>query len=284
MATWYMQRAKKEKNDEFYTLYEDVEKELVHYKEYFKDKIVYLPCDEPQISNFYKFFIDNFVEFGLKELVCTWLGGEEFFKVKKVHNELVNEYGYSFNSGDFNENNHFFDYCDIIVTNPPFSIWRNFFDVVIRSKKKFLIIGSFNNVIYKNVFPYMKDKSVHFGYNEVRHFYNNNPTNKEFGQISDVHVGVWFTNLPVRHYRPIVYGNKGIWQFYDDFEAIDVPKITYIPDDYDGLMGVPVTIFKYDIDDFNIIGASTEYSLGRVKLNGREPYKRIFIRRKKRKI
>lgn len=280
MGRTAMEKAKKEKNDEFYTLYEDIEKELSHYKPYFKGKKVYLPCDNPEISNFYKFFVDHFADYGIKELVCTWLGGNEFYKVTMHDGKLFNEYGYGFNSGDFMENDHFFKRADVIVTNPPFSLFRQFIDIIMKHKKDFLVVGPINAVGYKSVFGYIQKKVVDIGYTRLKYFFNNNVGKFGYGKVIPLNTMVWFTTLPVKK-KPVVYSGKGVWQMYDTHNAIEVNRSADMPRDYYGFIGVPVSALMWDLSDFDIIGIAEPYSFGNTVINGKNTYKRVFIRRKR---
>ena len=280
MGMMHLKRARKEKNDEFYTLYEDIEKELSHYKPYFKGKKVYLPCDNPEISNFYKFFVDHFADYGIKELVCTWLGGNEFYKVTMHDGRLFNEYGYGFNSGDFMENGHFFKRADIIVTNPPFSLFRAFIDTVMKHKKDCLVMGPITAVAYKPVFPYIQKRQLDIGYNHPNTFCDNNNGKPDCGKMAHLYNVVWFTTLPVKK-EPVMYSGKGVWQMYDSHNAIEVKRSADMPRDYYGFIGVPVSALQWDLSDFDFIGVNIEWSCGPTMLNGKQTFKRVFIRRKR---
>ena len=273
--------AKKNKSDECYTLYDDIEKELSHYKERFKGKVVYCPCDDPSFSNFYKFFVDHFKDYGLKELLCTWYHGTEFCSVRYKDGGLVDEWGFSFNDGDFAENDGFFKKCDIVVTNPPFSLFGDFVETIMRNGKDFLIIGNFLATTLRKVFPYMKNKSVRFGHNEVRRFFNGNKDRENYGKVIEVPHGVWFTTFPVEGKRPIPYNDNGVWQFYDTHNAISCSTCLEIPKGFYGFIGVPCTVFKWDLKDFDIVGLSKSFSQGEASLNGKRLFSRVFLKRKK---
>lgn len=278
-----LERSKKEKNDEYYTLYESIEKELSRYKAYFRGKRVYCPCDDPSFSNFYRFFVDHFFDYGLKEVVFTWLGGSEFYKLIRRGNTLYNEYGLTFNSGDFAENGYFFRACDIVVTNPPFSLWRKFFDMIMKYKKDFLVVGSLNCLKYKNVFPYVKSGKVRVGYNSILNYLNGNKNSDRYGTVTKISNGIWLTTLPVTERRAIPFNNRGkALLLYDNYDAVNVDNIVDIPPDYDGIMGVPVTIFTYDIRNYDVLGLTAAFSAGKDALvNGKKLFTRVFIRKKK---
>lgn len=220
--------AKKRKNDEFYTLYEDIEKELSYYKEYFKDKIVYSNCDTSN-SNFVKYFQNNFKELGLKD----------FF--------------YSSNNFSSPQSIELLKKADIVVTNPPFSIARQYISLLFQYNKKFLIIGDLNWITYLNVFSLFKENKMWLGYNSVREFTTPCKTTISIGNK------LWFTNLSLKIEREFLTLSKSYSQEkypkYDNYNAININKIKDIPKDYTGVMGVPITIMvKYNPKQFEILG------------------------------
>lgn len=290
-----LQKAKNTKNDEFYTQLTDIDKELAHYKEHFRDKIVYCNCDDPTKSAFWKYFHQHFAELQLKKLISTHYHREmSIYKMEYTGGDDNNiETGIKTQlkgNGDFSSQEclDILDECDIVVTNPPFSLFKNYVPILIAHKKKFLIIGNKNAITYKEFFPLLKDNKVWIGYNNVKSFIQLDGSIKKFGNIG------WYTNLEIekRHeklilnkkYTPKEYSN------YDNYLAINVNKVIDIPYDYNGVIGVPITFLdKYNPDDFEILGADEAEGKGlsnglyiqgskykQCYANGKRIYKRIF--------
>ena len=299
MENTNLHKAKAAKNDEFYTQLTDVAKELMHYKKHFKDKIVFCNCDDPTWSAFWKYFHLNFAELGLKILISTHYDWEEAtYKMEYTggdDNDI--EVGVKTpleGNGDFRNQEclDLLDESDIVVTNPPFSLFREYVAVLMEHQKKFLIIGNKNAITYKEFFPLLKNNEVWIGCTNVKEFLQPDGSNKKFGNIG------WFTNLDVakRHEKLILWKNYTPEEYprYDNYDAINVDKVSEIPCDYDGVMGVPITFMdKYNPLDFEIIGADeaegTGFSNGlyiqgskykQCYMNGKRIYKRIFIRKK----
>lgn len=250
--------AKREKNDEFYTQLTDIEKELRHYKDHFKGKVVFCNCDDPEWSNFWKYFTLNFHHLGLKKVVAThyaqgepsykreYIGGED---LKGLRTDLEGD-------GDFRS-----DECiellvnaDIVVTNPPFSLFREYVAQLVEREKQFLIIGNNNALTYKDVFKLIKENKLWMGVS---------PRSMKFklpdGSEKDVNA-CWFTNLShqKRNEQLLAYksyaGNEGAYQRYENYDAIEVSRVVDIPVDYAGVMGVPITFLdKYNPDQFEIV-------------------------------
>ena len=281
-----LSKAKAAKNDEFYTLLSDIENELAHYKQHLKGKIVYCPCDDPNWSNFYLYFKDNFEVLGLERLIATYyLEGRTSFKREydgaKETDMLLN------GSGDFRsaECQNILEEADIVVTNPPFSLFREFVSLLIQKQKQFLIIGNMNAITYKEIFKLIKQNKLWLGINPVKEFLQPDGTIKKFGNI------LWFTNLshfkrnqPVDLYK--TYNNQD-YPKYDNYDAIEVSKVVNIPEDYYEPIGVPITFLdKYCPEQFEILGAMTttkvdEYNFGYPYLAGKKVYARIIIKRRK---
>ena len=259
MANTSLHKAKDAKNDEFYTQLTDVSKELMHYKEHFKDKIVLCNCDDPTWSAFWKYFHLNFSELGLKKLISThydkneptykmeYIGGDDNDIEVGVKTPLEG-------NGDF-RNQECIDLlkeADIVVTNPPFSIAREFYiPQLVQYNKKFLIVGDLNWITYKCVFPLLKNSSMWLGYNNIHEFVQPDGSTKKFGNK------LWFTNLNIkkRHEKVILWKNYSEKEYptYDNYDAIEVSKVSDIPVDYDGVMGVPITFLSsYDPEQFDI--------------------------------
>ena len=275
-----LHKAKGAKNDEFYTQLTDVSKELMHYKQHFKDKIVFCNCDDPTWSAFWKYFHLNFETLGLKKLISTHYDKTEpTYKMEYEGGDDNNiEVGVKTpleGNGDFRNQEclDLLDEADIVVTNPPFSLFREYVACLMEHKKKFVIIGNQNAVTYKEIFPLIKENKVWYGasiHSGDRKF--NVPDNypleaagcgidkdgKRFIRVKGVR---WFTNLdyPARHENLILWMNylPEEYPMYDNIDAINVDKTERIPMDYDGIMGVPITFLdKYNPDQFEILGCT----------------------------
>lgn len=262
--------AKAAKNDEFYTQLADIEKEMPHYQRHFKDKIIFCNCDDPTQSNFWRYFHLNFELLGLKKLVATYYdanasaykfeyeGGDDCNIETSVKTSLIQ-------NGDFRS-----DECiallknaDIIVTNPPFSLFREYVAQLMEYKKKFIIIGNMNAITHKDFFPLLQTNRVWLGYNSPKEFSTPDGLTKKFGNI------LWFTNLDhAKRHDPLVLSRKyadepELFRKYDNYDAINVDKITDIPCDYNGIMGVPISFLnKYCPEQFEILGLSRKAGLG----------------------
>ena len=303
-----LHKAKDAKNDEFYTQLTDVAKELMHYKQHFKNKIVLCNCDDPTWSAFWKYFHLNFAELGLKKLISTHYDREEAtYKMEYTggdDNDI--EVGVKApleGNGDFRNQEclDLLDECDIVVTNPPFSLFREYVAVLMEHKKKFIILGNMNALTYKEIFPLFKNNQLWYGasiHSGDRKFYvpddyplkasgcGIDENGKRFIRVKGVR---WFTNLdyPTRHEKLILWKNYSSEEYpkYDEFNAINVDKYAEIPIDYDNVMGVPITFMDfYNPDQFEIIwldGTDTTkwYGSGPL-LNGKKKYRRLFIRKK----
>ena len=289
--------AKRAKNDEFYTRYEDIEAEVMKYRKQFRGKIVYLPCDDPaeKKSEFWSFFVNNFDAFGLKKLIAThydddgkaykiWIDSDTSGDGCVDDGDALQE-DLSGN-GDFRspECIDILKECDIVCTNPPFSLFREFVSLIMTHQKQFLIIGNQNAFTYKETFSLIKTNKIWTGYNMVKKFIQPDGSIKEFGNVC------WFTNMKTtkRHEEIIctkTYSSIDYAQ-YDNHEAIEIPKVVNLPKDYMGIMGVPITfIDKYNPEQFEILSCSAfsdpEYfGCGSLYVDGRKTYARILIRRK----
>lgn len=298
-----LRKAAKVKNDEFYTRYEDIENEVMKYRKQFKDKIVYLPCDDPaeKKSEFWSFFVNNFDAFGLKKLIATHF--DENGKAYKIwiDSDLNND-GWIDDADAFQEdlegNGDFrseecveiLKECDIVCTNPPFSLFREFVDLLMTHNKQFLIIGNKNAYAYKEIFTLIKNNKIWTGYNAVHNFIQPDGNLKKFGNIG------WFTNLQSKKRNEELILTKTYneidFPYLDNYNAINVGKVVNIPKDFDGYMAVPITfIDKYNPNQFEIFGITNtgeknpgirlpNTAHGRPLLNGKELYIRILIRKK----
>lgn len=358
MAKETLSKAKEAKNDEFYTQYHDIEREVEAYLEYnpnvFRGKTVLLPCDDPEWSNFTRYFAQNFERLGLKKLISTSYAVESkkikewqptlfetespYFDADKsrtngkifVLDEDINgdgrfnindlQWSYLEGDGDFRsaEVKALRDEADIIVTNPPFSLFREFLAWIVEAKKKFLIIGNINAITYKEVFPLIKKNKIWTGcrFNKrengknmtflVPKSYPMDGTEVFIDEKGDKYISVagtgWFTNLDHgRRHQPLQLMTmednlkfskhkeiKGRTDYdrYDNYDAIEVPYTDAIPSDYEGVMGVPVSFLdKYCPEQFEILGqmANTnvdEHNFGYPFVNGIRKYARILIRKK----
>lgn len=272
-----LHKAKDAKNDEFYTQLTDVAKELMHYKQHFKDKIVLCNCDNPTWSAFWKYFHLNFAELGLKKLISTHYDRTEATYKMEYTGEDDNDIEAGVRTslegnGDFRNQEclDLLDECDIVVTNPPFSLFREYVAVLMEHKKKFIILGNMNALTYKEIFPLFRDNQLWYGasiHSGDRKFYvpNDYPlkasgcgideSGKRFIRVKGVR---WFTNLdyPARHEKLILWKNYTPEEYpkYDNYDAINVNKYAEIPVDYDGVMGVPITFMDfYCPEQFEIV-------------------------------
>lgn len=324
-----LKRAQQEKNDEFYTLLPSIENELKHYDEKkFKDKIIFCNCDDPTYSNFWRYFHMNFERLGLKKLITThyekgtvqtykmeYCGGDDTdFSAGKKTNLTQN--------GDFRspECVELLDEADMVVTNPPFSLFAEFITLLTEHHKKFIILGNMNALHYKDIFPFLKNQEIWpgFTFNKTCEFlmpdsYKLKGTKsfiddqgRKHGFVSKI---TWFTNVDhVKRHKVFEtvykYAKKDelysdLYQKYDNFDAINIEKVNQIPLDYDGIMGVPDGFFEfYNPEQFELIGLSSGTSAAKVGVKknyrGRTdlsfitkdgkhkcPFSRILIRKKK---
>lgn len=245
-----------DRNDEFYTRYEDIEKELLHYSAFLKDKIIYCNCDNPFKSNFVKYFKDNFRRLHLKKLVATCYNGLEQYTQLSLFEEIEEQdtpYYYEYDgkneicyrleqNGDFKgeECLKILDECDIVITNPPYSKIRSFIDTILEHKKDFIILGSLMLIIYEDYFQYIKSRKIRLGWNKPYKFVWN-------GQERNV-ASYWYTTLPIEVNRPFIKLTKTYnptnYPKYDNVDAIEVSHYKDIPYDYKGYMGVPISFFR----------------------------------------
>lgn len=284
-------KAKKIKNDEFYTQLTDIEKEMKYYKKHFKNKSVFCNCDDPEWSNFWKYFSLNFDHLQLKKLIAThYEQNKQSYKLEMYRDEagVHTEIKTLKENGDFRsqESVELLKEADIVVTNPPFSLFREYVAQLMEYKKKFLIIGNKNAITYKEIFPLLKDNKIWIGYNSPNEF------KKPDGTITKQVAGLtrWFTNLDIskRHEGVILYKNYTPEEYptYDNYNAINVDKVTDIPVDYNGTMGVPITFLdKYNPEQFEIVKfrkGNDEKDLVYKNENGKtiQPYFRILIKKK----
>lgn len=292
-----LHKAKSNKKDEFYTRISDIERELKHYKEHFKDKIVFLNCDDPEESNFWRYFSSAFKHLKLKKLIATHYGnGRPAYKLEKTNGDIIKTPLKQ--NGDFRspECVEILKEANIVVTNPPFSLFREFVAQLIEYNKKFIIIGHQNAITYKEIFKLIKENKIWLGYGfkgGAGHFINK--YYEDYASAGDHKEGMirvsgvnWFTNLDIkkRHENLILYkkykGNKEKYPKYDNYDGININKTQEIPIDYKGAMGVPITFMnKYNPDQFEIIKFRKGDDGKDLCVNGSCPYFRILIKNKK---
>ena len=302
--------AKVSKKDEFYTQLTDIEKELVHYRDHFRDKVVFCNCDDPYESNFFKYFALNFNALGLKKLIATCYDGSPFaqqelqlfpidesepkrtaYKVEisevpdmdgsgstdltdvqillksSDHNVKAKLKG----NGDFRspECIELLKQADIVATNPPFSLFREFIALLTKYNKDFIVIGNTNSLTYKEIFPLIKDNKLRTGYTNfnVGMFFFVPDSYEQFHhyqggrKVARVSSACWFTTLPVsKHNEELIcikHYSAEEYPTYDNYEAIEVGNVNDIPCDYSGVMGVPITYLnKHNPEQFEILGSS----------------------------
>lgn len=337
MANKNLNAAKEAKKDEFYTQLEDINNELRHYREHFCGKTVLCNCDDPRVSNFFTYFAYNFEFLGLKRLITTCYKNQDMDLFSQNESEQAI---YLIYDGDKNGNNipdpeeigihplkgdgdfrskeciELLKQADIVVTNPPFSLFREYVAQLMEYEKKFLIIGHQNAVCYKEIFPLIMQNKVWLGYGfrgGAGHFISKYEDTATAGdhregmiRVSGVH---WFTNLEIkkRHENIILYKHYTPEEYphYVNYDAIEVTKTADIPDDYDGVMGVPITFLdKYNPEQFELLGITdrgNEYGIktkeftpvetpkygdlnrrGAIMVNGqlKSTYARLLIRKK----
>ncbi len=319
-----LHQAKASKKDEFYTQLTDIERELKHYKHHFAGKVVYCNCDDPRISNFFHYFSYNFEKLGLKKLITTCYKNQnpDLFSRHDSEQAVYLEY-----EGDKNHNHtpdpeeigikplkgdgdfrspeciELLKQADIVVTNPPFSLFREYVAQLIEYDKKFVIIGHQNAITYKEIFKLIKENKIWLGVDNggtkwfaVREHYDIATETRKKIENGQKYFSMgsicWFTNLDIakRHEELILYKtyNPEEYPKYDNYDAIEVSKVADIPMDYTGAMGVPITFLdKYNPEQFEILGIDRPLiekltgKVSRFRINGKEIYARIVIKHKK---
>ena len=314
--------AKKAKYDEFYTQLSDIEKELKHYRQHFRGKTVYCNCDDPTISNFFRYFHLNFEKLGLKKLITTCYKNPQTKFFSKHDSETAAGLEYVGNgkepaifqlkeNGDFRSREciELLKQADIVVTNPPFSLFREYIAQLVEYDKKFLVIGNKNAITYKEIFPLIKGDKLWVGYTPMSQdllfdvpedYAQELLKTKKKGSAYKIVDGVvkgrsesiWFTNLDhrKRHEDLILYKNYSPDEYpkYDNYDAINVNKVADIPEDYAGEMGVPLSFLdKYNPEQFEIINTDEKLlkqkgdNKGRFYINRKRKYARIVIRNRR---
>jgi len=279
MANSNLHQAKRAKKDEFYTQLSDIEKELNHYSEHFRDKVVYCNCDDPRISKFFHYFAYNFEKLGLKKLIATCYRNQQvdMFSQNDSEQAIYLEYTGDTNGnrvpdtdeigvrllegdGDFRSEEciELLKQADIVVTNPPFSLFREYVAQLVEYGKEFLIVGSLNAITYKETFKLIKENELWLGHTHPKVFLQPDGTEKHFGNIC------WYTNLLTKKRTESLilyktyYGHEDEYPHYDNYDAIEVSKVKNIPMDYDGVMGVPITFLdKHNPEQFEVVGMTS---------------------------
>lgn len=313
-----LHKAKSSKSDEFYTLLEDIECELEFYKDKFQGKVVYCNCDNPKESNFFKYFYDNFKSLGLKKIIASYYvpdthnlfnqsecqhGGYIECGIEDVDVEIANLSCKMFKGdGDFrsHECESLLRQADVIVTNPPFSLFREHLSQIVKYKKDFLVIGNINAITYQEVFNLIQTNrawlGIHLGRGisgfKVPDHYELYGTETYVSDAGDRIVSpnncLWLTNLDVetRHdflkLSKIYKGNEEEYKKFDNFDGINVNRTQDIPIDYDGVMGVPITfLHKYNPSQFEIVRFRKGDNGKDLSIDGKCPYFRILIRNRR---
>lgn len=306
--------ANRAKKDEFYTQLGDIENELKHYRHHFRGKTVLCNCDDPRVSNFFVYFAQNFEFLGLKKLITTCYKSQnsDLFSEHNAERAIYLEYTgdkngnrtpdaeeigihYLNGDGDFRSEEciELLKQADIVVTNPPFSLFREYVAQLIKYDKTFVIIGHQNAITYKDIFKLIQDNKLWLGYGfkgGAGHFYSKYEDTATAGdhregmiRVSGV---VWFTNLDItkRHEDIILYKQYTPEEYpkYDNYDAINVNKTAEIPYDYDGVIGVPITFLdKYNPEQFELVKFRKGNDDKDLSINGKCPYFRILIKKRR---
>lgn len=313
--------AKSSKKDEFYTQLSDIESELKHYEKHFRSKVVFCNCDDPRNSNFFNYFAYNFEKLGLKKLITTCYKNQEndLFSQSEAEKAVFLEYNGDKNEnkipdaeeigltplmgdGDFRskESIDLLKQADIVVTNPPFSLFREYIAQLIQYEKKFLIIGNINAITYKEIFKLIKENKAWLGINMGRGIsgfivpdhYELYGTETRIDNLGNRIIApnncLWLTNLDTfKRHEDITltkkyHGNETQYPKFDNYDAINVNKTQDIPSDYEGVMGVPITfLHKYNPEQFELIKFRKGNDDKDLSINGKCPYFRILVKNKR---
>lgn len=295
MANKNLHKAKNDKNDEFYTQYEDIEKEILNYREHFYDQVVFMNANDSTDSQFWKFFYNNFNTLGLKKIIAVHYN-EKYPTYKMEYSGVGSAQATPIGSnGDFRTPAmvEILKESDIVVTNPPFSLFKEYVEQLIEYDKKFIIVGNVNALTYSSIFPLIRSNQIWWGYS---------PRSMDFvipsGEVKKVNA-VWWSNLETTKRNEWLKLTESYdidkYPLYDNYDVIEVGRVADLPYDYFGIMGVPITfIDKYNPQQFEIIGllASAKYDSyivgvnkiidgdARPLINGKVKYARLLIRRK----
>ena len=251
-------RAKKEKNDEFYTQKKDIDNELIHYHSHLKDKIVYCNCDDYRKSKFVEYFMENFDKIGLKKLVSTGFS-KDGQGTYSEYDGTVLKTGFLSGNGDAlgEECTEILKQADVVVTNCPFSLFRKYISHLIKHKKDFIILGPNNALVYKDIFPYILDNTLKFGtfVNKVLYFYDDERDDKGSPVL-------WYSTLAIDYDYPILQAtaryDENVHRRYDGYDIIEVKPMKGLPYNYSGLMAIPISGLKYRHNDGKIYATDVD--------------------------
>lgn len=308
-----LHKAKKSKLDEFYTQYCDIESELKYYSQSFRDKVVYCNCDDPRVSNFFLYFVNNFNRLGIKKVIasCYQESDPNLFSDTESKSGFYWEYTGKSETlkkvqlkgdGDFRSQEclEILAQSDVVVTNPPFSLFREFISQLVQFNKQFLVIGNINAITYKEIFELIQEDKAWLGVNLGRgisgfivpDYYELSGTeaylDKDNKRIVATNNCLWLTNLNLKQrHRDIeltktYLGNESVYKKFDNCDGININRTKDIPKDYHGLMGVPITfLHKYNPEQFEIVRFRKGDDGKDLRVNGKTPYFRILVRNKK---
>lgn len=278
MGTKSLGVARRKKDDEFYTKYKDIDKELSHYSSFFTNKTIYCNCDNEK-SNFYKYFQDHFYDFRLKKLICTSIDN---IRIIRDHENIVCDIkgGGSYDSPQCLE---YLDKCDIVITNPPFSKMNHYLMTLIQHNKDFLVMSNLNALGYKKLFPYIRNEKIKVGYSKNTHHFDSPKGDKIISNIC------WLTTLPVEKEKlktDYTIDSKEYLTFDNFSDIINIDKVKEIPMNYKGFMGVPISFLtQINYDQYKIVGIFhgekenlEMYDYGTPRINGQAKYYRVIIK------
>lgn len=314
----FLDKAKQNKNDEFYTQLDDIARELKYYVMHFRGKVVYCNCDDPMISNFYYYFASNFHKLGLRKLIASCYKRQDM----NLFSDEIPEHGYYYiynggkeekmipdqddviyfkGNGDFRsvECTKLLEQSDIVVTNPPFSLFRNFIAHLETFNKKYLVIANINAITYKEIFRLIQAEHLWLGVHMGRGisgfivpdhyplYGTETRIDKDGNRIISPNNCLWLTNLDIeKRHEPLpltktYYGNENLYPKYDNFDGININRTKDIPADYYGYMGVPITfLHKFNPKQFKIVRFRKGNDDKDLRIKGKCPYFRILIRRR----
>lgn len=310
-----MLSAQKNQMDEFYTKYDTISDEIIHYRNFLRGKRVYCNCDNPDHSNFWKYLKDHFIEFGLLSLTATFYGKDAAKTVVKLQNgKLVQRTTKLKENGDYRSDEclKILSACDVVITNPPFSLTKYFIPLMYEYNKDFIILGNQNIMTFKDVYPHILDHTLHLGISihsgdvefEIPKEYElvgnaRADDGKQYARVTGIR---WFTSFDHGQYADCLVLQSAEWNLknhnalrktfcqkygkiyypvYDNYPAIEVPYTAAIPSDYSGVVGVPITFLdKYNPKQFDLVGFRKGLDGKDLRINGKEPYFRFLVQMK----
>ena len=289
MANRSLNTGRINKNDEFYTRADDIWKELKYYKKHFKGKVVLCNCDDPMESEFFIYFKDNFTKLGLKKLISTHYKDEGSTYKLEITGDINLDGRINFDdiikttlegNGDFKSDEciKILKEADIVVTNPPFSLFRDYITQLVNYNKKYLIIAPDTIIKHHVVFPLIKENKLWKGRTNPSIFDQPDGTIKKFGNIG------WLTNLENKQFKDdlILFKeyNKEDHPKYDEFDAIFIDRVKNIPKDYDGIIAAPGGILSYNYEnDFELLNVTDQIKRQKFQINGQNKYTRFLIKK-----